>query len=98
MLAHKAMEEGVMVAERIAGKKMEVNYDLVPSVIYLSSVEKYKSLKFPLLIIKARIAAKSKNKPEAASNLKKYLNGFVICWIICIIYFYRGYLSIAKKT
>ena len=34
MLAHKAMEEGVMVAERIAGKKMEVNYDLVPSVIY----------------------------------------------------------------
>ncbi len=34
MLAHKAMEEGVMAAERIAGKKMEVNYDLVPSVIY----------------------------------------------------------------
>ena len=34
MLAHKAMEEGIMVAERIAGKKMEVNYDLVPSVIY----------------------------------------------------------------
>ena len=34
MLAHKAMEEGVMVAERIAGKKMQVNYDLVPSVIY----------------------------------------------------------------
>ena len=34
MLAHKAMEEGIMAAERIAGKKMEVNYDLVPSVIY----------------------------------------------------------------
>ena len=34
MLAHKAMEEGVMAAERIANKKMEVNYDLVPSVIY----------------------------------------------------------------
>ena len=34
MLAHKAMEEGVMAAERIAGKKMEVNYNLVPSVIY----------------------------------------------------------------
>ena len=31
MLAHKAMEEGVMAAERIANKKMEVNYDLVPS-------------------------------------------------------------------
>ncbi len=34
MLAHKGMEEGVMVAERIAGKKPTVNYDLVPSVIY----------------------------------------------------------------
>jgi dihydrolipoamide dehydrogenase len=34
MLAHKGMEEGVMVAERLAAKKTQVNYDLVPSVIY----------------------------------------------------------------
>ena len=34
MLAHKGMEEGVMVAERIAGRKPLVNYDTVPSVIY----------------------------------------------------------------
>lgn len=34
MLAHKGSEEGVMVAERIAGKKTQVNYDLVPFVIY----------------------------------------------------------------
>lgn len=34
MLAHKGMEEGVMVAERLAGKKTQVNYELVPSVIY----------------------------------------------------------------
>jgi len=34
MLAHKGSEEGVMVAERLAGKKTQVNYDLVPSVIY----------------------------------------------------------------
>ncbi len=34
MLAHKGMHEGVMVAERIAGQKTEVNYDAVPSVIY----------------------------------------------------------------
>ena len=33
-LAHKGMEEGIMVAERIAGKKPLVNYDVVPSVIY----------------------------------------------------------------
>ena len=34
MLAHKGSEEGLMVAERIAGKFREVNYDLIPSVIY----------------------------------------------------------------
>ncbi|MCZ6458739.1 MAG: dihydrolipoyl dehydrogenase [Gammaproteobacteria bacterium] len=34
MLAHKGMEEGIMVAERIAGSKPLVNYDCVPSVIY----------------------------------------------------------------
>ncbi len=34
MLAHKAMEEGVLVAECIAGCKPELNYDLIPSVIY----------------------------------------------------------------
>ena len=34
MLAHKGSEEGIMVAERIANKQAEVNYDLVPNVIY----------------------------------------------------------------
>jgi len=34
MLAHKGMEEGIMVAERIAGQKPLVNYEAVPSVIY----------------------------------------------------------------
>ena len=34
MLAHKGSEEGMMVAELIAGKHAEINYDLVPFVIY----------------------------------------------------------------
>jgi len=34
MLAHKASDEGVMVAEHIAGNHAEVNYDVIPSVIY----------------------------------------------------------------
>lgn len=34
MLAHKGSEEGIMVAERIAGKKTQMNYDCIPSVIY----------------------------------------------------------------
>ena len=34
MLAHKGMEEGVMVADLIAGEFAEMKYDLVPSVIY----------------------------------------------------------------
>ena len=50
------------------------------------------------LIISASIAANNKTNPEAASSLKKYLNGFVICCIIGIIYFYRDHLSIAKIT
>jgi dihydrolipoamide dehydrogenase len=36
MLAHKATEEGVMVADLIAGKIAEVNYEVIPSVIYTS--------------------------------------------------------------
>jgi dihydrolipoyl dehydrogenase len=34
MLAHKAMEEGVAVAEILAGQAGHVNYDVIPSVIY----------------------------------------------------------------
>ena len=34
MLAHKASEEGLMVAENIAGKEVDLNYALIPSVIY----------------------------------------------------------------
>ncbi|MDE2738079.1 MAG: dihydrolipoyl dehydrogenase [Rhodobacteraceae bacterium] len=34
MLAHKAEDEGVAVAEEIAGKKGYVNHDVIPSVIY----------------------------------------------------------------
>ena len=34
MLAHKAHEEGVAVAERLAGKPGHVNYDVIPGVIY----------------------------------------------------------------
>jgi dihydrolipoamide dehydrogenase len=64
MLAHKAEEEGVAVAEVIAGQKPHVNYDAIPNVIYtwpeVASVGKteeelkaagvaYKSGKFPFL-------------------------------------------------
>lgn len=34
MLAHKASEEGIMVADIVAGHKAEMNYDAIPSVIY----------------------------------------------------------------
>ena len=34
MLAHKAEEEGVMVAEIISGQKPHINYNLIPNVIY----------------------------------------------------------------
>jgi dihydrolipoamide dehydrogenase len=62
MLAHKAEEEGVFVAESIAGQKPHIDYNLVPGVVYtwpeMSSVGKteeqlkaegipYKAGKFP---------------------------------------------------
>ncbi len=34
MLAHKAEEEGVYVAELIAGQKPHINYNLIPGVVY----------------------------------------------------------------
>ncbi len=34
MLAHKAEEEGVMVAEYLAGQKPHIDYNLIPGVVY----------------------------------------------------------------
>ncbi|MFN4299342.1 MAG: dihydrolipoyl dehydrogenase [Thermaurantimonas sp.] len=34
MLAHKAEEEGVFVAEHIAGQKPHIDYNLIPNVVY----------------------------------------------------------------
>ena len=34
MLAHKAEEEGIALAERLAGQKSRVDYDAIPAVIY----------------------------------------------------------------
>ncbi|NVK43501.1 MAG: dihydrolipoyl dehydrogenase [Oceanospirillaceae bacterium] len=62
MLAHKASEEGIMVADIVAGHKAQVNYDVVPNIIYThpelawvgkteqelkNAGVKYKSGKFP---------------------------------------------------
>lgn len=63
MLAHKASEEGVLVAEIIAGQRPHINYNLIPGVVYtwpeVASVGKteeqlkeekveYKSGQFPM--------------------------------------------------
>ena len=76
MLAHKAEEEGIAVAELIAGQSGHVNYDVIPGVIYTSpevasigkteeqlkeTNKKYKVGKFPFL---ANSRAKAINKPE----------------------------------
>ena len=34
MLAHKAEEEGVVVAEYLAGEKPHINYNLIPGIVY----------------------------------------------------------------
>ena len=76
MLAHKAEEEGIAVAELIAGQSSHVNYDVIPSVIYttpeVASVGKteeelkdlqcsYKVGKFPFM---ANSRAKAIDTPE----------------------------------
>jgi len=76
MLAHKAEEEGIAVAELIAGQSGHVNYDLIPGVIYtfpeVASVGKteeqlktsknnYKVGKFPFM---ANSRAKAIDEPE----------------------------------
>ena len=76
MLAHKAEEEGIAVAEILAGQAGHVNYDVIPGVIYTSpevaSVGKteeqikesninYKVGKFPFL---ANSRAKVNNKTD----------------------------------
>ena len=38
MLAHKAEEEGVYVAELIANQKPHINYNLIPGVVYTLSL------------------------------------------------------------
>ena len=43
MLAHKAEDEGIAVAENIAGQSGHVNYDTIPGVVYTLH------LKLPLL-------------------------------------------------
>ncbi|WP_439630588.1 dihydrolipoyl dehydrogenase [Gemmata sp.] len=35
MLAHKATEEGIVFAEQLGGMKPHINYDAIPSVIYI---------------------------------------------------------------
>ena len=72
MLAHKGSEEGVVVAERIAGQQSMVNYPLIPNIIYthpeVASVgkteeelkaegEDYKVGSFPFLAIGRAVAA-----------------------------------------
>jgi len=76
MLAHKAEEEGIAVAELIAGQSGHVNYDIIPGVVYTSpevaSVGKteeqlkekgisYKIGKFPFM---ANSRAKTIDEPE----------------------------------
>jgi len=76
MLAHKAEEEGIAVAELIAGQSGHVNYDIIPGVIYTSpevsyvgkteeQLKKnninYKVGKFPFL---ANSRAKAIDEPE----------------------------------
>ena len=76
MLAHKAEEEGIAIAELIAGQSGHVNYDIIPGVVYTSPEvafigkteeqlkelkQKYKVGKFPFM---ANSRAKAINETD----------------------------------
>ena len=70
MLAHKAEDEGIAVAENIAGQSGHVNYDTIPGVIYTSpevasigkTEEQLKELKIDYKIGKFSFMANSRAK------------------------------------
>ena len=70
MLAHKAEEEGIAVAELIAGQSGHVNYDVIPGVIYTSpevasvgkTEEELKELKYSYKVGKFPFLANSRAK------------------------------------
>ncbi|MSP06841.1 MAG: dihydrolipoyl dehydrogenase, partial [Candidatus Fonsibacter sp.] len=70
MLAHKAEEEGIAVAELLSGKFGHVNYDVIPGVIYTSpevasvgkTEEQLKEQKIPFKVGKFPFAANARAK------------------------------------
>jgi len=79
MLAHKAEEEGIAVAETIAGQSGHVNYNTIPGVIY-TSPEVASVGKTEQQLIKENIKYKIGKFPFVANSRAKVINeidGFV---------------------
>jgi len=79
MLAHKAEEEGIAVAEIIAGQSGHVNYNIIPGVIY-TSPEVASVGKTEQQLIKENIKYKIGKFPFMANSRAKVVNeieGFV---------------------
>jgi len=79
MLAHKAEEEGIAVAEIIAGQSGHVNYNIIPGVIY-TSPEVASVGKTEQQLIKENIIYKIGKFPFMANSRAKIINedeGFV---------------------
>jgi len=79
MLAHKAEEEGIAVAEIIAGQSGHVNYNIIPGVIY-TSPEVASVGKTEQQLIKENIKYKIGKFPFMANSRAKVINeteGFV---------------------
>ena len=79
MLAHKAEEEGIAVAEIIAGQSGHVNYNIIPGVVY-TSPEVASVGKTEQQLIKENIKYKIGKFPFMANSRAKIINeieGFV---------------------
>lgn len=76
MLAHKAIEEGVALAEQLAGHHTQVNYNAIPSVIYTApevawtglSEEQAKAKGYEVKVGSGPFAANGRAKAMEAAN------------------------------
>ena len=106
MLAHKAEEEGIFVAETLAGQMPHINYLLIPGVVYtwpeVASVgyteeelkitkREYKSGSFPFKASgRARASMDTDGFVKVLAD-KNYLIFFIASILICIpLAFYYG--------
>lgn len=79
ILAHVAIQQGIIAAENIMGAKREMNYDVIPAVVYtLPEVANVGTVPTDLTGVKV---VKFPFKANLRANIEEHNDGFVKLWI-----------------